>query len=233
MENHKQQVENLLTQEEVMPILDDNLNDKSIVFDLSEKNLDLKLYLKQNPGMFNYWSQSMLKKHEAKRAIGKCFEERIIYTQDLFREKIIRCIHLGIDISGSEKEKIYSPLDAKVHSMQDNIGEGDYGPTIILQHDIKNTIFYTLYGHLSKDSLTNLSPGDEIKKGEFFATLGGIHENGGYNPHLHFQVITDLLGKKGDFPGVCMKEDFCKYEKICIDPNLILKIQNLKSNHLS
>ena len=34
------------------------------------------------------------------------------------------------------------------------------------------------------------------------ARIGTTAENGGWPPHLHFQLITDLLDRHGDFPGV-------------------------------
>ncbi|WP_238593699.1 hypothetical protein, partial [Endozoicomonas atrinae] len=52
--------------------------------------------------------------------------------------------------------------------------------------------------------------------------------NGHWPPHLHFQVISDLLDQKGDFIGVAPKSERDYYLSICPDPNLILGIPSLK-----
>ena len=80
-----------------------------------------------------------------------------------------------------------------------------------------------MYGHLSKKDLIGLDVGKKIEKGELIAHFGEEPENGNWPPHLHFQVMTDLLGWKGDFPGVCKKSEKDFYASICINPNLILR----------
>ena len=62
--------------------------------------------------------------------------------------------------------------------------------------------FFTLYGHLSKDSLARLAAGTRVARGQPFARVGSTQENGGWTPHVHFQIILDLLELDADFPGV-------------------------------
>lgn len=101
----------------------------------------------------------------------------------------------------------------------------DYGPTIILEHKIsKELAFYALYGHLTKDSLANMREGKTVKKGDVVGRVGSIAENGGWPPHLHFQIITDLLGKRGDFIVVGPPSQRDLWLSLCPDPNLILQI---------
>jgi murein DD-endopeptidase MepM/ murein hydrolase activator NlpD len=90
-----------------------------------------------------------------------------------------------------------------VHSFAFNNAFGDYGATIILSHQLQDVSFYTLYGHLSLASIKNLQEGVHIQKGDVFAEFGIPQENGNWPPHLHFQLIKDLQGMKGDYPGVC------------------------------
>ena len=66
--------------------------------------------------------------------------------------------------------------------------------------------------------------GDIVKKGEQIATLGLPPINGDYAPHLHFQIIIDMEGKIGDYPGVCNEKTLLFYKSNCPDPNLLLKI---------
>ena len=39
-----------------------------------------------------------------------------------------------------------------------------------------------------------LKIGKKIKKGEWIGKIGNSNENGKWLPHLHFQIILDLLG---------------------------------------
>lgn len=125
----------------------------------------------------------------------------------------------------NEQVAIYSALDGKIHSFKNNTALGDYGPTIIIEHEIENIKFHTLYGHLSEASLIGKSVGDLVKKGEQIATLGLPPTNGDYAPHLHFQIIIDMENKTGDYPGVCNIKNLEYYSMNCPDPNLLLKIK--------
>ncbi len=56
-----------------------------------------------------------------------------------------RTVHLGLDIWGPAHTSVYAPLAGSVNSVADNVGERDYGPTLILQHNISDDlVFYTL-----------------------------------------------------------------------------------------
>ncbi len=182
--------------------------------------------------------------------IGRYNEVRSIYTTDNYLVKgnegpEWRTIHLGIDIFAEANTPIYAPLEGKVHSFQNNDLDRDYGPTIILEHEFTSEktgekhSFYTLYGHLSLASIESLEVGQVIQKGEAFAWMGDMPINGNWSPHLHFQIITDLMGKEGDFPGVAFPKQRSIWTSICPDPNLILGFNHPKlatqkdqSNHI-
>jgi len=85
-------------------------------------------------------------------------------------------------------------------------------------------VFYTLYGHLSIVSIENIKVGDKVLQGEIIGFLGDSSVNGDYAPHLHFQIIRDLEGNFGDYPGVSSEEKKCFYQKNCPNPNLLLKL---------
>ena len=135
----------------------------------------------------------------------------------------VRSIHLGIDIWAPAEMPVFSPYDAIAHSAKDNALFGDYGPTVILQHEIDGVVFYTLYGHLSRESLLDAEPGKVFRAGEQIGTLGAPPINGDWPPHLHFQIILDMLGKIGDFPGVATESQREHFLTLCPDPNLILR----------
>ena len=162
--------------------------------------------------------------------VGRYDEARLVYTADQFRsgpEETAehRTIHLGIDLFQEAGAPVFAPLNGVVHSFADNALPLDYGPTIILRHDVEEDLaFYTLYGHLSRASLDGLAEGQSIKKGERFAELGDIGENGDWVPHLHFQVVTDMLDYRGDFPGVARASERAVWLGLSPDPNFILGI---------
>lgn len=113
-------------------------------------------------------------------------------------------------------------MDAVVHSFAFNDHYGDYGATIILHHRLETFSFYSLYGHLSLQDLSGLTEGKHIAAGDPFAHFGEPGENGHWPPHLHFQLIIDMQGMKGDYPGVCKLSEREKYLSNCPDPDSIL-----------
>ena len=158
--------------------------------------------------------------------IGRYDEERAIYFGPAFegangREP--RKLHIGIDIYCDAGTEVIAPIDGHVHSFRNNAAPKDYGPTIILAHGISAELeIYSLYGHLSRDSLVPLRPGDVITAGTPFARLGRPDENGDWPPHLHFQFIADLLGQSGDFPGAARSSERGFWTRLCPDPRLFL-----------
>lgn len=201
--------------------------------DFTANNTELDFVDLENTAKFSEYVFGKIAESGAKIGVGGYMEHRVIYrrSKHFSTETEARCIHLGIDIWAAAETPIYAPFDAIVHSFQNNDNFGDYGPTIILEHSqdfyfTHHKKLYTLYGHLSLDSLDNLYEGKPIKAGEQFAKIGNFPINGDWPPHLHFQVMTDMLGMKGDFAGVCAISEQEKYQQICLDPNLILRMYN-------
>jgi 4-aminobutyrate aminotransferase-like enzyme/Ser/Thr protein kinase RdoA (MazF antagonist) len=167
----------------------------------------------------------------AQVGVGRYNEARPIYTSESYRQEgndgpEWRTVHLGIDLFMEPGSPVFAPLDGIIHSFRNNNAPLDYGPTIILQHTVDEgrLTFFTLYGHLSLDSLDGLAPGMPVTRGTQIGKIGDISVNGGWPPHLHFQIITDLLGKSGDFPGVGRPNQRPLWLSLSPDPNLILGI---------
>lgn len=157
--------------------------------------------------------------------VGGYGEDRSLYTQALFAPEgdEPRTVHLGVDIFAPAGAAVYTPLSGRVHSSRINDNPGDYGPTIILEHTpIAGLTFHTLYGHLDRDSLKGLKPGTAFMAGEKIAELGTKRENGGWPPHLHFQIILEIGNAKGDYPGVCKRSERDYWLSICPDPGPLL-----------
>ncbi|WP_281310044.1 peptidoglycan DD-metalloendopeptidase family protein [Flavobacterium flavigenum] len=209
-------------------IIDSSINySKYVTLDLSLNNLDLTEKKPGNSDDFEKYINDYLKKNNAEVAFGGYIEKRNLYKRSsIFKNDMIpeRNIHLGIDFWIKAGTPVLAALDGRIHSFKNNIGLGDYGPTIILEHEIENQKFYTLYGHLSLESLQGISVGDFLKKGEHLANIGNSEVNGDYAPHLHFQIIKNIEDYWGDYPGVCNKNDLNFYIENCPDPNFLLKI---------
>ena len=220
-------LENLLAINKAHPIMGTPLSKhNSVLIDLSNSNQSpLFLNISDNNGLDSYIKSEILN-HQAQFGIGGYLEHRTVYQQfsHFEVEGAPRCIHLGIDVWCGAGSKLYAPFNSYVHSLKINNLPGDYGGTIILEHQIEKITFYTLYGHLSHSSMNLLKAGDFIEKGCCFAQLGDEIENGGWPPHLHFQIIKDMQGLKGDYPGVVTLENLPKMQLNCPDPNLIFKL---------
>ncbi len=206
------------------------LHGRHVILDLSHTSKDFKQVNLADWQTLAQYTQTLIQQQHAVLGIGRYAEDRQLYLQhELYHDSHSiasepRTIHLGIDLTCAITPPVFAPLEAHVHSYKDNQTRGDYGPTIILQHEIEGITFYTLYGHLSRQSLSQLSPGQYLQAGEQFATVGSGFENGGWPPHLHFQIIADLQGNSGDYPGVCRPSERASFLKNCPDPNLILQI---------
>lgn len=166
-----------------------------------------------------------LTKSNKKIGIGGYLEERDFYwSSPLFKsESEKRTMHLGIDLWTEPMHAIYAPLEGTIHSVKYNSLALDYGYTVLLKHSIDNFTFYTLYGHLSDKGLENLVVGKNIEKGQLFAHIGYPDTNGGWAPHLHLQLIIDLEGNQGDYPGVCTKTRLNYYSDNCPSPEFLIK----------
>ena len=198
-----------------------------VAIDLSANNPDLAAVNLTDTAAFETYIENYLSKNKAKVAFGGYKEIRNLYKRSAVFNAVNsdeRNIHIGLDIWIKAGTKVIAALDGKIHSFQNNTSLGDYGPTLILEHKLENMTFYTLYGHLSLESLKDKKVGAEVKKGDTIATLGAPPINGDYAPHLHFQIIIDMENKVGDYPGVCSAKDISFYSQNCPDPNIVLKI---------
>ena len=213
--------------------------DKLYPFNFTESNTELHAADIADTSIFSKYINYKLNSSQSKYGIGGYGEDRVLYKRsDLFdagvgkianaSQPVIkqesRSIHLGIDIWGAAGTKVYIPMGGTVHSFAFNDNFGDYGATIILQHQLETITFYTLYGHLSRADLANMQEGKFLNRGELLAHFGEPQDNGNWPPHLHFQIIEDLRIKRGDYPGVCTKSESDFYLSNCPNPDLMLNM---------
>lgn len=199
--------------------------DKYCLLNLSLDNNDLIDIDITDPLVCQSYIDDVLHVNNAKVAFGGYLEQRNIYKDKAsFNDTSSpRNIHLGIDFWTAVGTKVMVPLKGRVHSYQNNAAVGDYGPTIILEHQIEEFVFYTLYGHLSLESLDDMYIGKAFDKSDCIGNLGDVSINVNYAPHLHFQIIIDMEGKKGDYPGACTADTLDYHAINCPNPNLLLQ----------
>ena len=160
--------------------------------------------------------------------IGTYGEDRSVYRTAQFADSASperRTRHLGIDVFAPAGTPVHAPLAGRVLHVTYQADPLDYGHALILEHQAGGLPFFTLYGHLGGSLPTLLQPGDEVAPGQVIAHLGDWPENGGWAPHLHFQIMTDMLEQRaGNFFGVGHNSLWDVWQAICPDPNLIMRL---------
>ena len=151
-------------------------------------------------------------------------EERSFYNTPRFERTTngrteFRNIHLGTDFWLPEQTPVHVPFSGEVVISHHNNYHKDYGPLLVVKHTLEDTVFYTLYGHLSIASLALSPKGKHVEAGELLAYLGNESENGHWVPHLHFQTITDILGETENYNGVAFASELEVWKERCPDPD--------------
>ena len=167
--------------------------------------------------------------------LGHYGEPRLIYTGEVFRNgpwkaSDRRTVHLGVDVFADAGTPVHAVADATVTSFDNRPGQLDYGGVVVLRHDTaQGDAFFTLYGHLDPASLSDLRPGALLKKGQAFAALGEATLNGGWKPHLHFQLAMSLDGLEEAWPGVAEPDELYLWAELCPNPAALLNLADDKT----
>src|SRR5262249_45399669 len=144
----------------------DPRTERSLVFDLSVSSPMLSAAESGNdePVLTRHLFQ-LMREADARVAVGRYDEARLLYVAPAFAlgprpTDEHRTIHIGLDLFAHAGTPVFAPLDGEIVAFQDNGMNQDYGPVIILRHRTDDgTEFFTLYGHLSRESLEGLSIG--------------------------------------------------------------------------
>ena len=163
--------------------------------------------------------------------LGRHGETRLLYGTDAFSEAREdrdepRAVHIGVDLFAPAGTDVFAALDGVVESVAVNDAPLDYGPTVILRHDVEGHALRVLYGHLASDVVGALEPGARVTRGERIGALGRADENGGWPPHLHLQIVRDPFGRTGDFPGVCAASERDVWTSVSPDPAPLLGLES-------
>ena len=164
--------------------------------------------------------------------VGHYLEPRLVYTEAAFLTAPTavegrRTVHLGIDLFAPAGHGVFAPLDGHVVAAVNRAGHLDYGGVLVLEHaDGYGTAFFTLYGHLDPDSISHFGPGDAVTSGQQIGFLGAPAVNGGWQPHLHFQLapcLPDVTGAPAhDWPGVADADDLAYFAALYPNPADVL-----------
>ena len=211
------------------------INNRVAALDLSTKNTEINPTVYASTETLHQFIEGKRLLANATYLIGGYNESRDMYRRsNIFdtnknttstNSEEPRSIHLGTDIWGPVGTPVYVPMGGMVHSFAMNEAFGDYGATIILQHQLEGLNFYTLYGHLSVKDLSGLSEAMYVSRGQLLAHFGPPEENGHWPPHLHFQVIQDMGNWEGDYPGVCKPSEARDFLSNCPDGDLMLQLK--------
>lgn len=163
----------------------------------------------------------------ARVGIGRWDEARPIYLGPAFRDgdhptDEHRTVHLGIDLFVEAGVALHTPLPGVVEAVADNPSPKDYGPVVVLRHEPEDVPpFFTLWGHLDPEVLDRLRPGDRLASGDRVARVGAPPGNGDWPPHLHLQIVVDLLDLGHDVPGVAPPRERTLWRSWFPDPSAL------------
>jgi peptidoglycan LD-endopeptidase LytH len=152
-------------------------------------------------------------------AIGRYDEDRTIYTQALFSGA--RTVHMGVDLGGPVGTAVHAFSEGVVLHSGVNPTDGDYGGTVVTEHEIDGVLLWALHGHLSHASVAASPHGRSLARGEVLGWLGDHHENGGWPPHLHFQLSRERPVTH-DLPGAVSLAGRAEARRRYPDPRTVL-----------
>ncbi len=165
----------------------------SIVLDLSVASPMLsRRHASERRAALTRASSAIMRDAGVRVSIGRYDEPRLLYVAPAFAlgprlTDEHRTIHIGLDLFADAGTPVFAPLDgeiARIHRQRDARRTTVRSSSFAIATD-DGTEFFTLYGHLSRESLDGLSIGKRVKAGDQIATLGAPNVNGGWTPHLH------------------------------------------------
>lgn len=161
----------------------------------------------RRPETATAWWDDFCARNHIQLGLGPWGEKRTVYTDEAFRSRFVegerRVHHLGLDLFMPAGTPVYTPLAATVRSVEIEAVPLGYGGLIALEHEPEGCPpFITLWGHMAHEAVSRLKPGDRLAAGELVGHMGDMHENGGWTPHLHFQISTDTSLSATEILGV-------------------------------
>jgi 4-aminobutyrate aminotransferase-like enzyme/Ser/Thr protein kinase RdoA (MazF antagonist)/murein DD-endopeptidase MepM/ murein hydrolase activator NlpD len=154
--------------------------------------------------------------------IGSWGEERPVYSSDAFKSvfapELRRELHLGLDLFAPAGTNVRTPLDGVVVDLFETDVPLDYGHAVLLKHEPHGHVFYSLWGHLSAQTVKNRKLGERLKAGDIIGQFGKPSENGNWQPHVHIQLVTYAAPKAADVIGAGEKDYMALWSELFPDP---------------
>ncbi len=166
--------------------------------------------------------------------LGYYNEPRLIYAEPGFRKgpwkaSDRRTVHLAVDVFAPAGTVLHAPMSGRVEVVENRDSHLDYGGVVILHHETpEGDAFYTHYGHLDPEVCDRLKPGDPVAQGAAFVRLGDASQNGGWAPHVHFQLALTTQGMQADWPGVGDPDEMELWHAVCPNPAALLNLPDDK-----
>lgn len=163
-------------------------------------------------------------------SVGKYDEARpTLYATEMFQDEAkaadgfagVRDVHVGLDIGGPAHTPVHAWRAGFVLYSGYNPAAGDYGWCLVTEHDVGGVPIFSLYGHLDAAAAAQSPAGRRFEAGAVLGGLGERHENGGWPPHLHFQLALQRPATH-DLPGVVSRHDRAAALAQYPDPRLVL-----------
>lgn len=136
-----------------------------------------------DPGTCEDWKNFIHKVKGIQYSYGGWMEDRSVVWTGHYHEKD-HVLHLGTDFYVPEGTPVYLPSQGTlVHSFVDTDQNGGWGGKLIFRIGDR----YAVFGHLT-DIVSEI--GLTYGAGMMVGKIAGADKNGGWNPHLHLQVMT-------------------------------------------
>ena len=98
--------------------------------------------------------------------------------------------HSGVDIAANVGTEIKAAANGKISAVK---SDPRYGLTVVIDHDINEKTFTTIYCGLHSTA-DGLLPGNEVKSGDVIGTVGeDIFCEKAQGAHLHFELIENNI----------------------------------------
>eukprot|EP00658_Telonema_sp_P-2_P067303 TRINITY_DN56226_c0_g1_i1.p1 TRINITY_DN56226_c0_g1~~TRINITY_DN56226_c0_g1_i1.p1 ORF type:complete len:251 (+),score=55.87 TRINITY_DN56226_c0_g1_i1:101-853(+) len=132
-----------------------------------------------------------------------------------------RDIHVGVDVGGPVGTAVHAIAEGVIHSVGYNPEALDYGHVMVMEVLNCPCRLWALYGHLSQESIQGKAAGDVVSGGEVLGWFGPESENGGWPPHVHFQLSL-VEPETHDLPGVVSTLQHPQAIRDYPDPRMVL-----------
>lgn len=193
------------------------------MLDLSGNNAELWEMNVQDQQNFQAYLEAQMTEQKAEWGVAGYLEKRDSLLRDLpqmVSEQ--RFFHLGVDIVLPKFTDLFLPIAGTVVEVDYESGKGNFGGFVLVRHQVEGSVFYSLWGHLQRESLPKLAT--EIRAGELLAKLGDYQDNGDWFYHTHLQVLTEKGRQEGFVhKGYCTAELLSIIDQFCPSPLFMLK----------